>query len=293
MLVLHGLRAGRGETVTRLRLLHAEGSALLAIDLQAHGEGPGRHITFGHPEALDAAAAVAFLKEKLPGERIGVIGVSLGGAATLLAPRPLSVDALVLEQVFSDIDNVLTNRLVAYIGHLGRWVGPVYEWVMALVLTIRSEELRPIDHIGVMTAPLLMLAGAEDRYTPLSESRALLARAPEPKQLVEIAGAGHVDLAADPPEDYRRRVLSRRAFVAPGSRPEPPSNAACRMRKRRVGHARSALVGGSGRPRWSLACNQTGALIAFLLFGATLVASQSNMTHLAASRFHEIANTRA
>lgn len=143
-----------------------------------------------------------------PASRIGVIGVSLGGAATLLGPRPLPVAALVLEQVFPDIDRALTNRLVTYIGPLGRWVAPVYEWVMPFILPIRPEQLRPIDHIGELTAPLLMLAGAEDRYTPLSESRALFARAPEPKQLVAIAGAGHVDLAAYAPEDYRRRVLS-------------------------------------------------------------------------------------
>ncbi|HUH83638.1 MAG TPA: alpha/beta fold hydrolase [Stellaceae bacterium] len=208
VLVLHGIRADRGEMVTRLRLLHAAGFGLLAIDLQARGESPGLHITFGHLEALDAAAAVAFLKERLPGERIGVIGVSLGGAATLLGLRPLAVDALVLEQVFPDIDSALTNRLVAYIGPVGRWVARVYEWLMPLMLPIRPEQLRPIDHIGDITAPLLMLAGAEDRYTPLSESRALFARAAEPKQLVEIAGAGHVDLAAHAPEDYRRRVLS-------------------------------------------------------------------------------------
>ncbi len=251
VLVLHGIRADRSEMSTRLRLLHAEGFGVLAIDLQAHGESHRRHITFGHLEALDAAAAVALLREKLPGERIGVIDVSLGGAATLLGPRPLPVDALVLEQVFPDIDRALTNRLVAYIGPLGRWVAPVYEWLMPFILPIRPEQLPPIDHIDELTAPLLMLAGAEDRYTPLSESRALFARAPPPKQRVAIAGAGHVDRAAYAPEDYRRRVLSfsRRAFVAAGLRPEPSSNAPRRMPKRRDGDARSALVGATGRAR--------------------------------------------
>lgn len=39
-----------------------------------------------------------------PGEKIGAIGQSLGGAAALLCPRPLQVDALVIEAVYPDID---------------------------------------------------------------------------------------------------------------------------------------------------------------------------------------------
>ena len=44
------------------------------------------------------AAAVAFVRARLPGERVGAIGVSLGGAAALLGPAPLAVDALVVRR---------------------------------------------------------------------------------------------------------------------------------------------------------------------------------------------------
>jgi pimeloyl-ACP methyl ester carboxylesterase len=84
-------------------LLHAHGFAVLLFDFQAHGESPGRRITFGHLEAMDAAAALDFLEQRLPRERVGAIGASLGGAAAVLADPPLRVDALV----------PLTNRLRA------------------------------------------------------------------------------------------------------------------------------------------------------------------------------------
>ena len=75
----------------------------LLFDFQAHGESTGVRITFGHLEGLDAHAAVALMRERLPRERIGAIGSSLGGAAALLGPAPLPVDALVLESVYPDI----------------------------------------------------------------------------------------------------------------------------------------------------------------------------------------------
>ena len=54
----------------------------------------GRRITFGKLKALDAAAAVAFARDRAPGERVGALGISLGSAAALLRPAPLDVDAL-------------------------------------------------------------------------------------------------------------------------------------------------------------------------------------------------------
>ena len=82
--MMHGVRANRMSMVERARILHASGFSVLLFDFQAHGESPGKRITFGYLEALDAEAAVAFVRQRLPGERIGAVGTSLGGAAALL-----------------------------------------------------------------------------------------------------------------------------------------------------------------------------------------------------------------
>lgn len=119
VVLMHGIWENRLRMVPRARVLHGEGYAVLLFDLQAHGESPGRRITFGRLESLDAAAAVRFVRDHLPGGRIGVIGTSLGGAAALLGPDPLAVDALVLESVYPDIDAALANRLRAAPGRRG------------------------------------------------------------------------------------------------------------------------------------------------------------------------------
>jgi uncharacterized protein len=103
VVLMHGVHANRLAMLRRARLFNAEGFAVLLFDFQAHGESTGTRITFGHREGQDAAAAIAYMRARLPGERVGAIGSSLGGAAALLAPKPLDVDALVLESVYSEI----------------------------------------------------------------------------------------------------------------------------------------------------------------------------------------------
>ena len=212
VLLLHGVRSNRREMTERARVLQQHGYAVLLIDLHAHGETGGRRITYGKLEAVDAAAALDWLRRRLPGTRVGAIGVSLGGAAALLGPEPLAVDALVLESVYPDIGAALSNRL--RIG-LGPWVGPlatpvlapVFQTLLPPILGVRPAELRPIDRIAAIKSPLLLASGTIDERTPLAEAEALFARAPEPKQFWAVPGAAHVDLERFDPGAYWQHVL--------------------------------------------------------------------------------------
>jgi fermentation-respiration switch protein FrsA (DUF1100 family) len=148
----------------------------------------------------------------LPNERIGAIGTSLGGAAALLGPHPLPVNALVLESVYSDIAPAITNRLRAVLGPgLGRIVAPTLEYLFELllppVLGVNRNDLRPIDHVAEVGAPLLIVSGTSDDRTTIAETTAMFDRAKDPKLFWWVAGARHVDLEAFAPDEYRNRVL--------------------------------------------------------------------------------------
>jgi fermentation-respiration switch protein FrsA (DUF1100 family) len=209
VVLMHGVRGNRSPMAPRARMLRDAGYSVLLFDFQAHGESAGSRITFGHLEGRDAVAAIDFVRRRMPGEKIGAIGVSLGGAAALLAPDALTVDALVLEGVYPEIDAATANRIN---DNLGPWIGPLLSqplaWVLALVtaplLGVAPADLRPIDHMAKVRAPLLMLTGARDTYTTVAETSAMFARAPEPKSLWIIEGAGHVDLQSHAPEPYGR-----------------------------------------------------------------------------------------
>ncbi len=85
ILLMHGVRSDRREMIGRARMLNMAGYSVLLFDFQAHGKSPGEHITFGYLESQDAEAAFELLKKRLPGESIGIIGISLGGASALFS----------------------------------------------------------------------------------------------------------------------------------------------------------------------------------------------------------------
>jgi len=193
--------------VGRAEFLHANGYSVLLVDLQAHGESEGDQITFGLLEAEGVHSAVEFLRDRLPGEPIGAIGTSLGGAACLLGSEPLQVDALVLEAVYPDVKQAIRNRLQIRFGWVGGWLAPLLTVQIRPRLGIDAEQLRPVDRISDIVAPVLIVAGEKDRRTSLAESSALYSAAPNPKEMWVIPGAFHVDFHRHAPDAYETRVL--------------------------------------------------------------------------------------
>jgi fermentation-respiration switch protein FrsA (DUF1100 family) len=155
---------------------------------------------------------VAFVRQKLPSERVGAIGSSLGGAAALLGPGPLPVDALVLESVYSEIGMAIANRIRATLpivgGLVARPLALLFELLLPPIIGGSPADLRPIDRIADVTAPVLVAAGTRDDRTTIAEATAMFERAHEPKSLWPVEGARHVDLEAYAPGEYRHRVVT-------------------------------------------------------------------------------------
>lgn len=207
IILMHGVRANRLSMLDRARFLHRAGFSVLLFDFQAHGESAGEHITFGYLESRDARAAVDFLRINAPGEKIGVIGESMGGAATLLASPALDVNAMVLEMVYPTINQAVSNRLSARLGSWAGTLAPLLTWQLKPRLGIDSDALKPVDKVGGIPIPKLFIVGAEDRHTTLSESEQMFAVAAEPKELWVVEGAKHTDLHVQKKEEYEQRVL--------------------------------------------------------------------------------------
>ena len=209
VLLLHGMGSNRTSMLGRAEFLHREGFTVLAPDFEAHGESTGEQVTFGARESLDAAAALAFLRHVAPRERVGVIGVSMGGAATLLGPGPVEASAVVLESVYPTIREAVSDRLAAWsrpFSRIGRLLTSAAIGILGRQTGVSELELQPIARIARLRAPLLLISGTEDRYTTLAESESLYAHASSPKSFWAVDGAGHEDLHAFAPIEYQRRV---------------------------------------------------------------------------------------
>ena len=207
VVLMHGVRGSRLNMLSRARFLSAAGYTVLLFDFQAHGESSGEQITTSFLESRDAQAAVNFIRAAAPGERIGVIGISMGGASAALASPPLDAQALVFEMVYPTIEQAIDDRLIMNLGGWARVLRPLLTVQLKLRLGISADDLRPIDHVKELSAPKLFIAGAEDRHTTLEESKQLFDAASGPKEFWVVEGAGHTDLHAVNKQEYERHIF--------------------------------------------------------------------------------------
>ena len=207
VVLLHGITDSRLRLVGRARVLRDAGYAVLLVDLPGHGESPGRRVGYGWTERHAAAAAVGALRRLRPHTRVGVVGVSLGGAAAAFAGPALNADAVVLEMVFPTFRAAVGNRVRRFTGPLAPLLTPALVGQARARIGVPADSLRPVAAVARLGAPVFVIGGAEDPFTPPAETRALYDAAPAPKDLWIVEGGGHEDLLEVAPDAYRQRVV--------------------------------------------------------------------------------------
>lgn len=208
VILMHGLRSNRLSLMDRIRFFKKSGFSVLAFDFQGSGESEGKTLTFGYLESRDATAAMKFTRDKFPGEKIGVMGISMGGAAFLLQKDAQKTDALILEMVYPTMQRAIENRMNLWFFKGADNLSPLMTQQFPLRLGVSVDELRPIDKVSEINAPLLLIAGEKDVHTTLEESNELFAKASEPKEMWVVPGAEHGDLLQISPPEYENRVTT-------------------------------------------------------------------------------------
>lgn len=208
VLLLHGVKSSRASTAPTAAWLAEQGYAALTIDFRGHGGSDTAERSFGLLESRDARAAFQWLKRHQGGARVAVIGNSLGGAAALLGELgPLPADALVLQAVYPDIRRAIRHRIADRLS-----AGPGY--VLEPLLSFQSQprfgvmpsELSPLRAIRNYRAPVFVIGGQEDRYTPPEETREIFAAAPGQKTLWLVPDQGHAAIGELRSDAYRKRL---------------------------------------------------------------------------------------
>jgi len=207
VVVLHGIHASRVDMLDRAKMLWQAGFIVLVPDFQGHGESTGDRITFGYLESWDAEACLRFIRARFPNLRVGVVGVSLGGASVVLAGKRFNPDAVVLEAVYPTIAEALNNRLALRVGSFSRLLTPLFLLQLRPRLGISPGDLRPIDGLKNLRCPVLIASGTNDLHTTVEQTRALYSMANPPKELWLVPGAAHVDLFRFNPDGYKSHVL--------------------------------------------------------------------------------------
>ena len=93
------------------------------------------------------------------------------------------------------------------LGSVGGTIGePLLSFQSLPRYGVWPARIAPVTAIRDFRAPVFVIGGAEDRYTPPSETRALFAAAPNRKALWLVPGLDHGKVSNFRDEEWARRV---------------------------------------------------------------------------------------
>jgi uncharacterized protein len=185
IIFLHGVADNRGSSVGVVQRFTPRGFDVIAYDSRRHGQSPGDVCTYGFVEKRDLRRVI----DGLSTGAVVLIGTSLGAAVALQeAASDPRVATVVAAESFSDLRTVATERAPWYLP------GPVIRKAF-IVAEQRGrflvDAVSPLQAARTITAPVLLIHGAEDKETPPAHSQRIFEALTGPRRLMLVPGAGH------------------------------------------------------------------------------------------------------
>jgi alpha-beta hydrolase superfamily lysophospholipase len=207
VVLCHGYMRSIEETFPLAYELFERGFTALVFDFRGCGRSGGRFTTLGYEEPKDLLGAVRCAQEQTGAERVGVHGISMGGAVAIVgAARSDAVACVVTDSAFATLDACVECKF-AGVPPLQRPLYRLSRRAAEAVTRARSRDVRPIDHVGrIAPRPLLLVHGAEDDVVPFEESTLLLERAGPSAERWTVEGGAHAMARFEHPEAYLERV---------------------------------------------------------------------------------------
>lgn len=208
LVLCHGHNDSRAQFSAMLRPLHDAGFHLLLFDFRSMGVSGGSHCTYGYREQGDVLAAVEWLRQEAGVRRVGLYGLSMGGASALLAAaRDPGIEAVVTDCAFARLEEMVERRFL-YLPHGLR--APVSQSVRYWAERWGGNRVEDVDPEAAVRGwrprPLLVIQAGGDLLVPPEHGERLAAAGGEQASLWTVPGAWHVRSRQWAGREYPRRV---------------------------------------------------------------------------------------
>lgn len=193
LLICHGLGANRTNFLTFIPVGDALEANILMFDFRGHGDSDGHTVTFGYWEKLDILAAAQYLRRDRPEQckQLFALGISMGASSLTQAAADVDppFDAVILDSCFASAVELTDNILGAFPPLFRPCLTVPGIPIASLHAGCRMDEVRPIDRIASIRAPLLLIHAKNDMLIPAEHTERLFSHAVDPK-LKWIADTG-------------------------------------------------------------------------------------------------------
>lgn len=217
VVVTHGIGAAKyaGNILTIAGMLHKNGFNVLMFDLRNHGQSTvddGR-TSIGNREYKDVLGAWDYLinVRGFSPERVGVFGLSLGGASTLdaFAEEP-RIAAIMVDSPFSNLQQVISEELVR--NGYPSMLAPASILTARLINGVDLLEHSPQDAILKNAGrPMYLVHGLIDQRINVHHTRDLVSLADQKGVVVQawfVEGADHVCAEFVAPAEYEQKMAA-------------------------------------------------------------------------------------
>ena len=200
---------GRKGTQKPARMLARHGYGVLLFDRRGEGESQGDPNAWGWDGYRDVDAAVRFLRRRpdVHGDRIGGIGLSVGGEMMLeAAARSKGLKAVVAEGA----GERSIHELLDMTGN-DKWLALASYAPLTAGIALFSADAPPpslADLVGrIAPTPVFFIYGEHGQDGERNLNPTYFAVAHAPKTLWRVPGSGHVGGMDAQPKQYERRVV--------------------------------------------------------------------------------------
>ena len=186
VLHLHGNAANVSNHLPLVAWLPAAGFNVLMLDYRGFGRSLGKPTLDGVVE--DAAAALRYLRTRadVDGERLILLGQSLGGATALrvLAKDSAGVRLAVIEAAFASYRGIARDAALQSI-----LLAPFLPVALPMLPPASDDPIAQLPSIAV---PLLIVHGTDDEIIPFKHGERLAAAAPR-AEFLRVDDARHME----------------------------------------------------------------------------------------------------
>ena len=208
-ILIHGYTGSRKEMMSKASVFHSWGYNVLVPDNRAHGESEGKYIGMGWLDKDDIAEWIDWIAEQNPKARIVLLGVSMGGAAVMMAAgdNHRNVEAVIDDCGYTSIWDIFADELKS-LYHLPAF--PILYMCNAMIRMKAGYDIKQasaVKQLNKAIIPILFIHGSDDNFVKTNMVYENYdAKTQGDKDILIVKEAGHAMAEIEDPDLYYSKI---------------------------------------------------------------------------------------